>query len=184
VKQLETPRPGSHVSRRSLVSHRTIACAQVRGLPVPFALARRLQIDLYMTTSWIFALAGGGLIGGAAALLFLTHGRIAGISGIVGSLLPPAATDRDWRLAFVAGLLVAGVVGARLVPAAVGASVRGLPLVVLAGLLVGFGTRMGSGCTSGHGVCGLSRWSSRSMVAVATFMVTGAIAAWLGGVVS
>lgn len=137
-----------------------------------------------MNTSWIFALAGGALIGGAAALLFLTHGRIAGISGIVGSLLPSAAADRGWRLAFVAGLLGAGVVGGQLAPAAVGASVRAVPLVLLAGLLVGFGTRMGSGCTSGHGVCGLSRWSSRSMVAVATFMLTGAIGAWIGGVAS
>jgi uncharacterized protein len=144
-------------------------------------MARRLQSKRRMETSWIFALAGGALIGGAAALLFLTHGRVAGISGIVGSLLPPAANDRDWRLAFVGGLLAAGVVGGHLVPAAVGASVRGLPAVVVAGLLVGFGTRMGSGCTSGHGVCGLSRWSSRSMVAVATFMVTGAVTASIAG---
>jgi uncharacterized membrane protein YedE/YeeE len=137
-----------------------------------------------MPTQWIFALAGGASIGGAAALLLLTHGRIAGISGIVGSLLPPAAKDRGWRLAFVAGMLLAGVVGAQLAPAAVGASVRGVPAVALAGLLVGFGTRMGSGCTSGHGVCGLSRWSSRSLVAVATFMTTGAIGASIGGVAS
>jgi uncharacterized membrane protein YedE/YeeE len=147
-------------------------------------MAQRLQSKRCMETSWIFALAGGALIGGAAALLFSTHGRIAGISGIVGSLLPPAATDPGWRLAFVAGLLAAGVVGGHLAPAALGAPVLGLPLVVLAGLLVGFGTRMGSGCTSGHGVCGLSRWSSRSMVAVATFMLTGALGAWIGGVAS
>jgi uncharacterized membrane protein YedE/YeeE len=184
VKQVETPRRRSRVSRRSRATDRTITCAQVRGLPGAPRLARWLQIERSMATNWIFALAGGALIGGAGALLFLTHGRVAGISGIVGSLLPPAATDRAWRLAFIAGLLVAGIVGARLAPAAVGASVRGLPLVVLAGALVGFGTRMGSGCTSGHGVCGLSRGSSRSIVAVATFMLTGAIGAWIGEVVS
>jgi uncharacterized membrane protein YedE/YeeE len=137
-----------------------------------------------MSTSWLLALAGGALLGGAAALLFLTHGRIAGISGIVGSLLPPTAHDRGWRLAFVGGLLAAGALGAWITPSAVGASVRGLPLVVIAGLLVGFGTRLGSGCTSGHGVCGLSRWSTRSLVAVATFMAAGAVTASIVGGVS
>jgi uncharacterized membrane protein YedE/YeeE len=137
-----------------------------------------------MPTSWILALAGGALIGGAAVLLLLSHGRIAGISGVLGSLLPPAAHDRHWRIAFLAGLVVAGSVGAQLAPEAIGASVRALPLVVVAGLLVGFGTRLGSGCTSGHGVCGVSRWSTRSLVAVATFMTTGAITASLAGGVS
>jgi uncharacterized membrane protein YedE/YeeE len=138
-----------------------------------------------MPTTWLFALAGGAMIGASAALLLLSHGRIAGISGIVGSLLPPTpASDRGWRLAFLGGLLAAGAVGARLAPAAVGASVRSLPLVLVAGLIVGFGTRLGSGCTSGHGVCGLSRLSTRSMVAVATFMTTGAITAWIAGAVS
>jgi uncharacterized membrane protein YedE/YeeE len=131
--------------------------------------------------SWFLALLGGAMIGGAGALLLLTHGRIAGISGIVGSLLPPAAPDRRWRLAFVGGLLAAGVVGAIVAPAAIGASVRALPVVVVAGLLVGFGTRLGSGCTSGHGVCGLSRFSMRSLIAVATFMTTGALTAWIAG---
>jgi len=135
-----------------------------------------------MPSSWLFALAGGTLIGVAGALLLLTHGRVAGISGVLGSLLPPAAAgDRAWRLAFLGGLLAAGVVAAAMAPAAVGASVRSLPLLIVAGLLVGFGTRLGSGCTSGHGVCGLSRLSSRSMVAVATFMTTGAITAWIAG---
>lgn len=134
-----------------------------------------------MPTSWIFALAGGGLIGAAAALLFLTHGRVAGISGILGSLLPPVPSDRGWRAAFIVGLLAAGAVAAAVAPSAVGASVRSPTLVIIAGLLVGFGTRMGSGCTSGHGVCGLSRLSARSMIAVATFMTTGAITAWIAG---
>ncbi len=135
-----------------------------------------------MPSSWLFALAGGSMIGAAGALLLLTHGRIAGISGVLGSLLPPTAVrDRGWRVAFLGGLLAAGVVAAAFAPAAVGASVRSLPLVIVAGAIVGFGTRLGSGCTSGHGVCGLSRFSLRSMVAVVTFMTTGAITAWLAG---
>jgi uncharacterized protein len=138
-----------------------------------------------MPSTWILALGGGAMIGAASALLLLTHGRIAGISGIVGSLLPPAAAhDRGWRVSFLAGLLVAGVVGSLVAPAAIGASVRSLPILAVAGLLVGFGTRLGSGCTSGHGVCGLSRWSVRSLVAVATFMATGAITASVAGVLS
>jgi uncharacterized membrane protein YedE/YeeE len=137
-----------------------------------------------MPTTWLLALAGGAMIGAASALLLLTHGRIAGISGIVGSLIPPAVRDRTWRLAFLAGLLAAGALAALAAPAAVGASVRSLPLVIVAGLLVGLGTRLGSGCTSGHGVCGLSRGSTRSLIAVATFMATGALTAWIAGVAS
>jgi len=134
-----------------------------------------------MPPSWLFALIGGALIGAAGSLLFLTHGRIAGISGVLGSLLPPFAHDRGWRLAFMGGILAVGLVGGLVAPALVGASVRSLPLVIVAGLLVGFGTRMGSGCTSGHGVCGLSRLSSRSLVAVTTFMTTGVVTASLAG---
>ncbi len=137
-----------------------------------------------METQWLFALAGGALIGGAAALLWLTHGRIAGISGVVGALLPPAAHDRAWRLAFLGGLLASGLVAALAAPSAVGASVRSPALVIVAGVLVGFGTRLGSGCTSGHGVCGLSRMSVRSLAAVLTFMLTGALTAWIAGGVS
>ncbi len=132
-------------------------------------------------SSWLYALAGGALIGAASALLLLTHGRIAGISGITGSLLQRSTRDRDWRLAFLGGLLISGLIAARVAPSAVGASVHSLPLVIVAGLLVGFGTRLGSGCTSGHGVCGLSRLSARSLVAVATFMTTGALTALLAG---
>jgi uncharacterized protein len=133
-----------------------------------------------MPLSWLHALLGGALIGVASALLLLTHGRIAGISGITGSLLQPTP-DRGWRVAFVGGLLTAGALAAVVAPSAVGASVRSLPLVIAAGLLVGFGTRLGGGCTSGHGVCGLSRLSARSLVAVATFMTTGAITAMIAG---
>ncbi len=134
-----------------------------------------------MPGSWLQALAGGAMIGTAASILFLAHGRIAGISGIVGSLLPPAAADRAWRLAFLAGLLAAGAIGQVVAPGAVGAPVRSFPLVVAAGLLVGFGTRLGNGCTSGHGVCGVARLSVRSLVAVATFMLTGALTVWVAG---
>jgi len=121
------------------------------------------------------ALAGGALIGGAASLLLLAHGRVAGISGILGSLLQRDTTDRDWRLGFFAGLLLAGVVAAVAVPSAVGGTPVALPLVVIAGLLVGFGTRLGNGCTSGHGVCGISRLSKRSLVATMVFMGSAAL---------
>ena len=116
---------------------------------------------------------GGALIGLAVALLLALNGRIAGISGIVGGLLPPRAGDALWRLLFVAGLAL----GALLVRLYNGAPLA-VPVesstftLVLGGLLVGFGTRLGSGCTSGHGICGLARLSPRSLVAVLTFMAS------------
>jgi len=118
------------------------------------------------------ALAGGALIGLAAVLLLAAVGRIAGISGIVVRLLPPYADDGfAGRAAFVLGLvaapLLAGLAGAEFAAPTIAAN---LPVLVLAGLLVGFGTIWGNGCTSGHGVCGLSRLSLRSLVATATFM--------------
>ena len=120
------------------------------------------------------------MIGAAGALLLLTHGRIAGISGVLGSLLPPnAAGDRGWRVAFLGGLLAAGAVSAVVAPTAVGVSVRSLPLVVVAGLIVGFGTRLGSGCTSGHGVCGLARLSMRSLIATLTFIGTAMVTVFI-----
>jgi uncharacterized membrane protein YedE/YeeE len=131
--------------------------------------------------SWYLGLAGGLTIGAASALLLVVHGRIAGISGIFGSALQPATADRAWRIAFVLGLAVAGITAKLVAPNAIGSSPRALPVVAIAGLLVGFGTRMGGGCTSGHGVCGLSRLSRRSLVAVMTFMTTGALTAWLAG---
>jgi uncharacterized protein len=134
-----------------------------------------------MPSSWLLALIGGAMIGGAAALLLVAHGRIAGISGLVGSLLPPASRDRSWRVAFLAGLLAAGAIGGLIAPAATVGSVRALSLVVVAGLLVGFGTRLGGGCTSGHGVCGVARLSRRSLVAVAIFMATAALTVWIAG---
>jgi len=125
------------------------------------------------------ALAGGAAIGAAAALLLVAQGRIAGISSIVGGAL--AGPDRSWRIAFLAGLLAAGAVSTIVAPAAIGAAPHGLPTVALAGVLVGAGTRAAGGCTSGHGVCGVARLSRRSLAAVATFMLTGALTVWIVG---
>ncbi|MGB1547749.1 MAG: YeeE/YedE family protein [Alphaproteobacteria bacterium] len=118
------------------------------------------------------AFLGGLLIGAAASLLLWLNGKIAGISGILGQLLPPAKGDTAWRVLFLAGL-VAGAVLFRFVdPAGRGIAIEaGMPMLVAGGLLVGFGTRLGGGCTSGHGVCGIARLSMRSIVATLTFMV-------------
>jgi len=132
----------------------------------------------------LLACLGGLLIGAAGALLLLTHGRIAGISGIVGNLVRRETTGQTWRVAFMAGLLAAGAIAGLVVPSAVGAQMRSLPTLAIAGLLVGYGTQLGSGCTSGHGVCGIPRLAVRSLVAVATFMTTGAITAMIAGQVS
>lgn len=123
-------------------------------------------------------LGGGALIGLAASLLLLTHGRVAGISGLVGGLLSRGSSRLDHRVWFVAGLLSAGVALLALWPeafASVEAPVPSSWLLAIAGLLVGHGTSLGNGCTSGHGVCGLSRGSRRSLVATLTFMTTGAL---------
>jgi uncharacterized membrane protein YedE/YeeE len=113
------------------------------------------------------------MIGLAATLLMLSLGRIAGISGILAGALTPDRAERSWRLAFLAGLLAPGLVLVAVGQVPEFTFVAGGPLLVLAGLLVGFGTRLGSGCTSGHGVCGLARLSSRSLVAVLAFMTAG-----------
>jgi len=123
---------------------------------------------------------GGLLIGLSASLMLLLHGKIAGISGIVGGLLKPRAGDVAWRLLFVGGLVVGGVAFALLSPDVLTDNLQRSTLTtVAAGLLVGVGTRLGNGCTSGHGVCGLTRFSPRSAVAVVTFMSTGAVAAYI-----
>ena len=131
-----------------------------------------MNIDWINFTPWT-ALAGGVLIGIAAAMFVLINGRIAGISGIIGGLLRLSLPDIGWRLAFLAGLVIA--------PSLYGAFVY-LPspkidasygMLIGAGLLVGIGTRYGAGCTSGHGVCGLSRLSPRSLVATLVFMAAG-----------
>jgi len=135
-------------------------------------------------TPWS-ALAGGVLIGLAASLFLLVNGRVAGISGLLSGLLTPARGDRSVRFAFLIGLFAAGVVAALVVPERLDASSRGLPVLATAGLLVGFGTRLGGGCTSGHGVCGISRGSLRSVVATVTFMATAVLvvglARWFRG---
>jgi uncharacterized membrane protein YedE/YeeE len=123
-------------------------------------------------TPWA-SLAGGLLVGLAAALLILFNGRIAGISGIVGGLLVPRRGDVAWRGAFVLGLLAAPTAWHVLAAAPRLHVTATTPVLVAAGLLVGVGTRLGSGCTSGHGVCGLSRGSLRSLAATATFMAAG-----------
>jgi hypothetical protein len=118
-------------------------------------------------------LSGGALIGLATATLMLLTGRIAGVSGIFGGLLSFAPVDRGWRLAFVAGLIAAPLVGALFgAPLPRPAMSSNLALVAAAGLLVGVGSRMGSGCTSGHGVCGFARLSARSIAATVIFMGT------------
>lgn len=131
-----------------------------------------------MTVDWnaftpLSALAGGALIGLATALLLLLNGRIAGISGIVGGLFARGTGETSWRLAFVVGLLAGPSLWAllhTLPPIRIDA---GYPLLIAAGLLVGLGTRYASGCTSGHGVCGLSRLSPRSLAATLLFMGGG-----------
>jgi len=129
-------------------------------------------------TPWM-SLAGGLLIGTGIALFALLAGRIAGISGIVGGLLRPKPGETGWRLAFLAGLVGAPFAYALFVPLPEVRVDAGVPVLLLAGLLVGVGTRYGSGCTSGHGICGLSRRSPRSIAATAAFMGAGFITVWL-----
>jgi hypothetical protein len=129
-----------------------------------------------MQTSFtpISGLLGGMLIGLAAVLLLLANGRIAGISGIVGGLLTRATADMGWRVAFVAGLWLGGIVYWLVCGEVFAVQLAATwPVMLIAGLLVGFGTRIGGGCTSGHGVCGIARLSKRSTVATLVFMGAG-----------
>lgn len=119
--------------------------------------------------------AGGALIGLSASLVLLVHGRVTGISGLFGGLFLPGHDARYFRVSFLCGLIVAGGVLSVVYPAAFASLASSWPMIVVAGLLVGFGTRLGGGCTSGHGVCGLCRLSRRSLVATLTFMGTGMI---------
>lgn len=137
-----------------------------------------------MTIDWnaftpASALAGGALIGLAAALLWLLNGRIAGISGVLGGLLKPVRGDIAWRVAFVLGIMAAPLVYALIATPVTPQIDASFPVLIVAGLLVGVGTRYGSGCTSGHGVCGVSRLSPRSLVATACFMAAGFVTVWL-----
>lgn len=133
-----------------------------------------------MFEAWIPALAGGVLIGLSAVLLLWLNGRIAGISGIMNGVLLPKSGETSWRIAFLLGLIAAAGLYIAFVPGAPqprqGFSTTGL---IIAGLLVGFGTRMGNGCTSGHGVCGLGRFSVRSLAAVLVFMATAMLTTFL-----
>jgi uncharacterized membrane protein YedE/YeeE len=136
-----------------------------------------------MNSFILFPLLGGALIGLSASLLLWANGRVAGISGVVGALVAPTRGDVSWRLVFLGGLLTGGMVLAWLSPGVFAGqappSPGGAMLLVAAGLLVGFGSRLGNGCTSGHGVCGLSRGSARALAATLTFMATGAFTVFL-----
>ena len=137
-----------------------------------------MTIDWQHFTPWA-SLAGGMLIGLAAALVILFNGRIAGISGILGGLLRPRSGDLGWRIAFLAGLIGTPLLWRlwqALPPVQIDA---GTPALIVAGLLVGVGVRYGAGCTSGHGVCGLSRLSPRSLAATIAFMAAGFLTVYL-----
>ncbi|END9092700.1 YeeE/YedE family protein [Yersinia enterocolitica] len=137
-----------------------------------------------MTIDWanftpFSALAGGVLLGIAVTILWFCNGRIAGISGILGGLLPPKAGDISWRVAFLLGLIMSPGIYSLFTDLPVIQIDAGLPVLIVAGLLVGIGTRYGAGCTSGHGVCGLARFSPRSLLATLSFMLTGFATVWL-----
>jgi len=134
-----------------------------------------------MTFTPLASLVGGALIGLSAALLWATHGRIAGITGIVAESFRRSGDDLEWRLLFLAGLVGGGRLLVWAWPAAFGARTpRGVAVLVIAGLLVGFGTRLGNGCTSGHGVCGIARRSPRSIAATAVFVLVGMATVGIG----
>lgn len=129
---------------------------------------------------WIYALAGGVLIGASATLLLIMNGKIAGVSGIVGGALERGTTDRLWRLVFVVGMIAGGALGFAWWPERSQVQIdASIPVLIVAGLLVGFGTRLGSGCTSGHGVCGLSRFSLRSLIATLIFIGAGMLTVYI-----
>ena len=140
-----------------------------------------MNLDWLHFTPWA-SLSGGVLLGVASAMFILLNGRILGISGILGGLLPPKAGDSVWRVAFLLGMFAAPLVFNALAPAGFASTPRldATELsVILAGLLVGIGTSYSSGCTSGHGICGLSRMSPRSLVATLSFMGAGFITVYL-----
>ena len=128
------------------------------------------------------SLAGGALIGLGAALLLLCNGRVAGVSGILGGLFAPARDEVPWRLAFLTALVAGSLAMAAAIPSAFEAHLaRSTAVLVTGGVLVGFGSRLGNGCTSGHGVCGISRLSPRAIAATLVFMATGAAAVFALG---
>jgi len=137
-----------------------------------------MAIDWANFTPWA-SLAGGILIGLSAAIFVLFSGKIAGISGVLGGLLRPIKNDIGWRLAFLAGLVIAPLVFSIVAPLPTVKVDASPALLIVAGLLVGLGTRYGSGCTSGHGVCGISRLSPRSLVATLVFTLTGFVTVFI-----
>jgi uncharacterized protein len=137
-----------------------------------------MTIDWTHFTPWA-SLAGGIMLGLASALFILVNGRILGISGIVGGLMRPVQGDTGWRLAFLAGMFAAPLLYFVVAGPTLPRIDAGWATVLIAGLLVGVGTRYGSGCTSGHGVCGLSRLSPRSLVATLAFMGAGFVTVYL-----
>lgn len=129
---------------------------------------------------YLLALTGGAMIGLAAVLLMLTSGNIMGTSGMVSRLLPPVASGWAWRLAFLAGVVAAPLALTRITGSAPLVEITAnTPLLVIGGLLVGIGTVLGNGCTSGHGVCGMSRFSGRSLLATATFMLSAIVTVFI-----
>lgn len=139
-----------------------------------------MNINLVQFTPFLSFL-GGVMIGCAAWILILFCGRIAGISGIIGGVLSAGSPDRGWRLVFLIGITVSPLLYGLVHTLPVIEVSTSWPVLIIAGLLVGIGTRYGSGCTSGHGVCGLSRLSPRSLVATLTFMGVAFITVWLMG---
>ena len=131
-----------------------------------------------MNTSYINGLIGGMLIGTAAVILYWFNGRIMGVSGIASRLLNKPNQDYWWRLAFIFGLILGGVVYQIKYPVTVVINASMVDLII-AGLLVGFGTVMGNGCTSGHGICGMARLSKRSIIATIVFMAAGVLTVWI-----
>lgn len=136
-----------------------------------------IQIDWQAFTP--ISLVGGLMLGAATAILLLGVGRIAGISGIFSSLLKPKRVEM-WQVLFIAGLIVSPLLYRLVKPLPVLDISTSIPLLIAAGLLVGFGTRLGSGCTSGHGICGNARLSPRSMAATVTFMLFGILTVYIG----
>ena len=138
-----------------------------------------MSIHIDWQTFTPISLAGGLIIGAATVLLLLGIGRIAGISGIASSLLKPKKVEL-WQVLFIAGLVISPLLYQLVVPLPTLEMTSSIPLLVSAGLLVGFGTRLGSGCTSGHGICGNARLSPRSMAATAIFMLFGILTVYIG----
>ena len=129
---------------------------------------------------YFLALLGGAMIGLAAVILMATQGSILGVSGILNHLLPPKSSTADWRISFVLGVLVAPILTMLITGYTPTVDITSnLPLLIIGGVLVGVGTVLGNGCTSGHGVCGLSRLSTRSLVATAIFMITAIATVWV-----